>query len=195
MDLELRGAGNLLGAEQSGHIEAVGFDLYLRLLEEAVAEAKGEVALAPIRCEMSLGLDLAVPADYIEDQNQRLALYRDLSLASGAEDVVRVASDLTDRFGPAPPVVSRMLEAVRLRLQAERLAIRSVAKKGDRLVMTFDPDAPLDTAGLVGFLSRRKGVHLAPSGSLELALGQGEEALGVLGQVLRAAHPAAEAVP
>ena len=195
VDLELRGAGNLLGAEQSGHIEAVGFDLYLRLLEEAVAEAKGEVALAPIRCEMNLGLDLAVPSDYIEDQNQRLALYRDLSLASGAEDVVRVASDLADRFGPAPPVVSRMLEAVRLRLQAERLAIRSVARKGDRLVMTFDPEAPLDTAGLVGFLSRRKGVHLAPSGSLELVLGHGEEALGVLGQVLRAAHPAVEAIP
>ena len=105
----------------------MGFDLYLRLLEEAVAEAKGETALAPIRCEMNLGLDLAVPADYIEDQNQRLALYRELSLASGAGDVARIASDLSDRFGPAPPVVSRMLDAVRLRLQAERLAIRSVA--------------------------------------------------------------------
>ena len=190
VDLELRGAGNLLGAEQSGHIESVGFDLYLRLLEEAVSEAKGETALAPIRCEMNLGMDLAVPADYIEDQNQRLTLYREISLTSGAQDVARIASDLSDRFGPAPPVVSRMLDAVRLRLKAERLSIRSVARKDDRLLMTFDPEAPLDTGGLVRFLSSRKGVFLSPSGSLVLALERGEETLALLGRVLDAAAPA-----
>ncbi len=189
VDLELRGAGNLLGAEQSGHIEAVGFDLYLRLLEEAVAEAKGEPVLAPVRCEMNLGMDLAIPADYIEDQNLRLAFYRDLSMAAGANDVARVASDLSDRFGPAPPVVSTMLEAVRLRLQAERLAIRSMARKDDRLVLAFDPEAPLNTAGLVGFLSHRKGVRLAPSGSLDLVLETGEDPLKLLGRLLQAAAP------
>jgi transcription-repair coupling factor (superfamily II helicase) len=189
VDLELRGAGNLLGAEQSGHIESVGFDLYLRLLEEAVSEAKGEAALAPIRCEMNLGMDLAVPADYIEDQNQRLTLYREISLASGAGDVARIASDLSDRFGPAPPVVSRMLDAVRLRLKAERLSIRSVSRKDDRIHMTFDPEAPLDTAGLVRFLSSRKGVLLSPSGSLVLALERGEDVLALVGRVLNAAAP------
>ncbi len=189
VDLELRGAGNLLGAEQSGHIEAVGFDLYLRLLEEAVAEAKGETALAPVRCEMNLALDLSVPEDYIEDQNQRLALYRELSLAGDAQDVARIAADLSDRFGPAPSVVSRMLDAVRLRLRAERHAIRSAARKGDRLVLTFDPEAPLDTAGLVRFLSARKGVHLSPSGSLEMGLERGEDPLHLFGRVLDAAAP------
>ncbi|OYW05834.1 MAG: hypothetical protein B7X11_01610, partial [Acidobacteria bacterium 37-65-4] len=190
VDLELRGAGNLLGAEQSGHIESVGFDLYLRLLEEAVSEAKGETALAPVRCEMNLGMDLAVPADYIEDQNQRLTLYRELSLASCAQDVAHIASDLSDRFGPAPAVVSRMLDAVRLRLRAERLSIRSAARKDDRIILTFDPEAPLNTGGLVRFLSTRKGVHLSPSGSLIMAMDRGEDTLAVLGQVLDAAAPA-----
>ena len=190
VDLELRGAGNLLGAEQSGHIESVGFDLYLRLLEEAVAEAKGETALAPVRCEMNLGMDLAVPAEYIEDQNQRLTLYRELSLVAVAQDVARIAADLSDRFGPAPAVVSRMLDAVRLRLRAERLAIRSAARKGDRIILTFDPEAPLDTGGLVRYLSTRKGVHLSPSGSLVMAMEHGEDTLAVLGQVLNAAAPA-----
>jgi transcription-repair coupling factor (superfamily II helicase) len=193
VDLELRGAGNLLGAEQSGHMAAVGFELYLRMLEEAVSEAKGEPLAPVLRCEMNLGLDLSVPVEYMEDMNQRLAFYREVSLALTEAEVERVASSARDRFGPLPPRVSRMLDAVKLRLKAESLQVRSVSLKPGRLSLAFDPSSPLDTGGLVGFLSRRRGVKLDPGGLLELPLAAGEDALGALRGLLEAASPAKEA--
>jgi len=187
VDLELRGAGNLLGAEQSGHMASVGYELYLRMLEEAVAEAKGEAAAPVSRCEMRLGLDLSVPMEYMEDMNQRLALYRDLSLAMAEAEVERVAAATQDRFGPAPPVVTRMFDAVRLRIRAERLLVRSVTVKSGRLTLTFDPSAPLHTGGLVRFLGGRPGVRLTPAGLLELPLAHLEDPLVVLTALLEAA--------
>jgi transcription-repair coupling factor (superfamily II helicase) len=192
-DLEIRGAGNLLGAEQSGHMAAVGFEMYLRMLEEAVSEAKGETPVMAARCETSLGLDLSVPASYMEDVNQRLTFYRQLSLAAREKDVERVSEETQDRFGPLPEAVSRMIEAVRLRIRAERLLIRSVVVKGGLLTLRFDPAAPLDTTGLVRFLSSRRGVRLNPAGSLEVSLAPGEATLGLLAGLLDASSPAAEA--
>ena len=193
VDLELRGAGNLLGAEQSGHMAAVGFELYLRMLEEAVSEAKGEPLAPVLRCEMNLGLDLSVPVEYMEDMNQRLAFYREVSLALTEAEVERVASSVRDRFGPPPERVARMLDAVKLRLKAERLQVRSVALKSGRLSLAFDPASPLDTGGLVGFLSRRSGVRLDPGGLVEFSLAAGEDVLPALGGLLDASAPAREA--
>jgi transcription-repair coupling factor (superfamily II helicase) len=190
VDLELRGAGNLLGAEQSGHMASVGFELYLRMLEEAVSEAKGEPTAQVLRCEMNLGLDLSVPMEYMEDMNQRLAFYRDLSLAQRVEEVDRVASTTLDRFGAAPPAVARILDAVKLRIRAEHLFIHSIAMKGGKLTLGFDPSAPLNTSGLVRFLSGRSGAHLAPSGLLELGVEKKEDPLPLLGALLSAAEPA-----
>jgi transcription-repair coupling factor (superfamily II helicase) len=192
-DLEIRGAGNLLGAEQSGHMAAVGFDLYMRMLEEAVAEAKGETPAAVERCETHLGLDLSVPSSYMEDVNQRLAFYREISLAFSEGDLDRIASDVSDRFGPMPEAVAQMFEAVRLRLRAERLMIRSIAVKGGLVTLRFDPSAPLDTAGLVRFLSVRRGVRLNPAGSLEMSLAKGEKPMALLSSLLDASSPTREA--
>jgi transcription-repair coupling factor (superfamily II helicase) len=190
VDLELRGAGTLLGAEQSGHLAAVGFELYMRMLEEAVGEMKGEVRGPLLRCELNLGLDLSVPLEYMEEVNQRLAFYRELSLVGREEDVDRIASDISDRFGPPPPAVSGLLDAARLRLRAERLGLRSASRKGETLQMKFDPDAAVDTRGLLAHLSGRPRVRLEPSGALELPLLRGESPLDALRGVLDACVPA-----
>ncbi len=189
VDLELRGAGNLLGGEQSGHMASVGFELYLRMLEEAVAEAKGEAPASVARCEMNLGLDLSIPMEYMEEMNQRLSFYRELSLASTVEEVDRIASEVADRFGPLPDEVADLAASVRLRIKAEGMYVKTVAVKNEQLRVHFDPGAPLDSAGLVAFLSGRQGVQLSPAGALEVPLRRDESALRVLDGILDAASP------
>ena len=189
VDLELRGAGNLLGAEQSGHMAEIGFELYMRLLEEAVAEAKGESPLSVLRCDMNLGLDLSVPMEYMGEVNQRLAFYRQLATAESEAALDRLAAEVQDRFGPMPEAVGRMVASSKLRLRAERLLVRSVTVRQSLLTLVFDPEAPLDTGGLVGFLAERQGVRLTPAGSLEIGLAAGEDGLSLLDGLLAAAAP------
>src|SRR6202042_2774202 len=110
LDLELRGAGNLLGGEQHGHINAVGFDMYVRLLEETVRELKGEAVPAEIHSSLNLGLDIRIPADYITDENQRLRAYRQIANAGTPADRERAEKELEDRYGPAPDAVRNLLE-------------------------------------------------------------------------------------
>ena len=195
VDLELRGAGNLLGAEQSGHLAAVGFELYQRLLEEAVAEARGEERPAEARCEMALGLDLSIPVEYMEEMNHRLSFYRDLAMAGSAEEVARAAARAEDRFGPMPEAVRRMVEAARIRLRAEGLGVRSMARRQGRLSLAFDPAAKIHAASLAAFLSRRPGARIAPSGLVEVPLAPGEEVLGLVDRLLAAAAPTPEERP
>ena len=193
VDLELRGAGEFLGAEQSGHMAALGFDLYLRMLEEAVSEARGESASPVLRCEMNLGLDLSIPMEYIEEVNQRLTVYRDLSLACSAEEVETVESALIDRYGPPPDPLREMLRSVRMRIRAEGAGIRSVRLQEGRLQVNCDPDAPLDAGRLVRFLTPRMGVQIHPGGSLEVPLGHEESPLSFLEDFFGAIFPEEEA--
>jgi len=189
VDLELRGAGNLLGGEQSGHMAAVGFELYLRMLEDAVAEAKGETPASVARCEMNLGLDLSIPMEYMEEMNQRLSFYRELSLASSVEEVDRIAAEVADRFGPMPAEAACLVASVRLRIRAEGMYVKNVTAKQGLLRVHFDPGVPLDSAGLVAYLSGRQGVQLSPAGALEVPLDRGEDPLRILDGVLDAASP------
>src|SRR5262249_32061439 len=102
LDLEIRGAGNLLGGEQSGHIEAVGFDMYMKLLEQTVRELKGEELDEERRAAVNLHLDLRIDDAYVADMNQRLSIYRRLANAMSSDAVDRILEELTDRYG-APP--------------------------------------------------------------------------------------------
>jgi transcription-repair coupling factor (superfamily II helicase) len=188
-DLEQRGAGTLLGARQSGHMASVGFELYMRLLEEAVAEARGEVRGPKVRCDFNLGLDLSVPLEYMEEVNQRLAFYRELSLAASEDEVDRIAAANEDRFGPLPGGVLALLQAAKLKLRAERCQVRKVTRKGDVLLMKFEPDAILDIRGLLQFAASRPKVRLEPSGSLEMVILPGEGPLEAISKVLDAARP------
>src|SRR6202040_449594 len=102
LDLELRGAGNMLGGEQHGHIGAVGFDMYVRLLEETVHELKGEEVPLEVHSTLNLGLDIRIPSEYISDDHQRLRAYKRIADASSSDDIASLLEELEDRYGPAP---------------------------------------------------------------------------------------------
>ena len=123
-DLEIRGAGNILGGEQSGHMAAVGFDLYTRLLADAVEEVKAtlerrEANLVPTQAVLDLPIDAHLPDDYVSDEAQKLELYRRLARARNVEDLDAFRREAADRFGPLPAPVERLVEVAGLRLAAE----------------------------------------------------------------------------
>ena len=119
LDLEIRGAGNLLGGEQSGHIEAVGFDMYVKLLEETIRELKGEDLEDERRAAVNLRLDLRVDEAYIPDMNQRLAAYRRMASARSLDEVRTMLEEFRDRYGPPPASVENLAQYARVRLVAD----------------------------------------------------------------------------
>ncbi|MFQ5912796.1 MAG: transcription-repair coupling factor [Nitrospinota bacterium] len=125
-DLEIRGAGNILGSEQSGHIAAVGFNLYCRLLEEAVEELKGERAVRRKEPELSLGLGASLPEDYVPAQDERLELYREIAETQTTGELEELRRALADRFGPLPPAAEFLFEVARLRILASRAGVEKL---------------------------------------------------------------------
>jgi len=128
-DLEIRGAGNLLGGEQSGHIADVGFDLYMRMIGEAVADFKGEKH-QELECKLELPIDAFLPHDYVDSERVRLDIYRRLASASNPDQVDEVEQELNDRFGGAPEVVISLLKIAKLRVRAKELNLAEVVVHG-----------------------------------------------------------------
>jgi transcription-repair coupling factor (superfamily II helicase) len=170
LDLELRGAGNLLGGEQHGHINAVGFDMYVRLLEETVRELKGEEVPAEIHSSLNLGLDIRIPADYIADENQRLRAYRQIANAGTPADRERVEKELEDRYGPAPGAVRNLLEYSALKTAAEKLGIEAIDRRHALLNVKFHQETHIDPARLMNLVSHTRGAQFTPVGVLILPL-------------------------
>lgn len=129
LDLELRGAGNMLGGEQSGHIEAIGFEMYTTMLEEAVNKLKGEQDKPSETTVLNLGISVRIDADYIPEENQRLRMYKRIAGALDQATIDDVRSELHDRYGAPPETVLNLLAAGELRLQAERLGIAQLDRK------------------------------------------------------------------
>lgn len=125
-DLEIRGAGNLLGTGQSGHIAAVGYDLYCQMVNEAVAELKGERPREPAEIKIEMPFDANLPADYIDGEDQRLEAYRRLAGVTTGAEVDDVVAEWIDRFGPIPPPALALIEVARLRAECVRTGIREV---------------------------------------------------------------------
>ncbi len=130
-DLEIRGAGNLLGGEQSGHIAAVGFDLYCQLVTEAVGELTGEVPVEPVEIALDLPVDANLPADYVTRDDVRMEAYRRLAAVTEPGDVDDVRAEWEDRYGTPPPPAEALLAAARLRAECVRLGITSVTVSGN----------------------------------------------------------------
>ncbi|MBI5700810.1 transcription-repair coupling factor [Candidatus Saganbacteria bacterium] len=128
-DLEIRGSGNLLGAQQHGHMLAVGFDLYCELLEEAVKEVKGIKEPTPRQVIIDIREDAYIPQDYVEDEQQRVALYRRLNLLSGNKEVDDLKDEMRDRFGKIPIQLTKLFKILYLKVRAQQAGIRSI--KGD----------------------------------------------------------------
>lgn len=156
-DLEIRGAGNILGDAQSGHIAAVGFDMYLQILEEAVRELKGEEVLVEVEPEIDLPLPAYIPADYLGDINLRLVFYRRLSTGKTEEEIAELAEELKDRFGPLPSVLENLLEIMNLKLLLKKGQIRRLSTEKGKIVLAFDTKSALDPQKLVEFVAQGQG--------------------------------------
>ena len=170
LDLELRGAGNLLGGEQHGHIEAVGFDMYLKMLEETVQELKGIEVPVEVHSALNLGLDIRIPAEYITDEHQRLRAYKKVADAKDNEQAETVRAELADRYGPTPGAVDTLLRFALLKTAAQRAGIEAIDRRGGALHIKFHPGAKIDPAKLMALVSSKEGAQFTPAGVLKLPL-------------------------
>jgi transcription-repair coupling factor (superfamily II helicase) len=170
LDLEIRGAGNLLGGEQSGHIEAVGFDMYMKLLEQTIKELKGEETEDEIRANVNLRVDLRVDDEYIPDMNQRLTVYRRMAAVRTEDELDRLVLEIRDRYGPPTESVLNLAEYASIRLLADRIGLESVDREGAAVVLKFRPDAKFDPSWLFRVVQQRGDVTLVPPATLKLDL-------------------------
>ena len=172
LDLELRGAGNLLGGEQSGNIEAVGFEMYTSMLEEAVSKLKGEERVERPSVQMSLGIALRIDESYIAEENQRLRMYKRIAGIDGDRALEEVRAELQDRYGPLPTSVEHLLQAARLRIECEKIGVAQVDRKRDQLHIRFTETAAVDPGRLMKLVSKnaKRGAQFTPQGLLRFPL-------------------------
>ncbi len=167
-DLEIRGAGNFLGAEQHGFLEAVGFETYCQLLEEAVAELEGEPAPTRSEVELRLGVDLQLPDGYIPEPALRLSFYKRLAACSDDDAVAELVDEMVDRYGPAPLQLRALAAGQRLRVAARGAGLAAVLRRGSEWRLRIDPEAgPPERLGEV--VSSWPGIRVTPAGEVVVA--------------------------
>jgi transcription-repair coupling factor (superfamily II helicase) len=170
LDLELRGAGNLLGGEQHGHINSVGFDTYVRLLDETVRELKGEEVAPEVHSSINLALEIRIPPGYIADENQRLRAYRQIANAADAAARDRAEKELEDRYGTVPEAVRNLLLYSALKTTAEQVGIEAIDRRHNLLSIKFHRETRVDPARLMQMVSKTPGAQFSPAGVLLLPL-------------------------
>ena len=170
LDLELRGAGNLLGGEQSGHIEAVGFELYTQMLERAVREMKGETGVEATEIQLNLGLNIRIPADYIKEENQRLRMYKRVAGVETESQLKDVRSELADRYGETPGAVRNLMEYAALKLQALRVGAVAIERKREFVSIKFSANAAIDPGKLARFVASQRETQFTPDGTLKFSI-------------------------
>jgi transcription-repair coupling factor (superfamily II helicase) len=172
LDLELRGAGNMLGGEQSGHIEAVGFELYTSMLEAAVKEMKGESAEERSATQLNLGISVRIDESYVPEENQRLRLYKKIAGAASEAAVNEVRAEMEDRYGKPPDATVYLLEAALMRVECERIGIAQVDRKRAELHIRFTENAAVDPQVLMRLVARnaKRGAQFTPQGVLKFPL-------------------------
>lgn len=175
LDLELRGAGNLLGGQQSGHMDALGFDLYTQMLERTVAELRGEVVEDETSVTINLGVDVAIPDEYINDMGQRLRTYKRVSSARDAETLSAIRDETRDRYGRLPESVEQLFAYALLRRLAEDLGVLSIDKIPDGVALKFSEKARVSPEKLAIFINSREGRVFTPTGVLKLNLDDDEQ--------------------
>lgn len=152
-DMEIRGAGNLLGPEQHGQMVSVGFDMYCSLLSQAVKELKGEPEQEERTLpKVELPVEAYIPSDYVPGENQRIAIYRKMASQYTEKDVTRLEEELDDRFGPPPASVRNALAILRLRVQAEQIGVSSIGEESGRLSVVFKPGVVIEPVALRQFM-------------------------------------------
>jgi len=173
LDLELRGAGNILGGQQHGHANAIGFDLYTTMLERTVRELKGEEVPPEVSTTLNLGVSLRIPDSYVSDEAQRLRVYKRIAGLLGPEDRAAVEKELEDRYGPPPPAALHLLDYAMLKTAATRLAIQKVERRAGAVHLKFHEGATVPPQKLMDFVARRPGAQFSPSGVLSVPVASG----------------------
>lgn len=167
LDMELRGAGDLLGADQTGTLASVGFDLFCQMLEEATAELRGEEVEHDIDPELSFDVEALLPDSYIGEVGVRLSFYKRLASARDEYEVAQLAAEMEDRFGPPPEEAARYVELMRIKVELRRLRVLVCEAAGGTVAFRFRDDTPVDAAKLAALVSTSKGRYrLAPDGRL-----------------------------
>jgi transcription-repair coupling factor (superfamily II helicase) len=173
LDLELRGAGNLLGGQQSGHIDAVGFELYTTMLERTVRELKGEAAPEEVSTQLNLGINIRIPNEYIPEENQRLRMYKRVAGVESEAQLKDVREELEDRYGEPPAPVRNLLDYATLKLVCQRVGVAAIDRKRDVVNIRFTQHASVDPERLARFVGSQKGAQFTPSGILKFSLSSG----------------------
>ena len=172
LDLELRGAGNFLGGQQSGHMDALGFDLYTQMLERTVAELRGEQVEDETSVAINLGVNVAIPDDYIQDMSQRLRTYKRVSSARDEETLASIRRETEDRYGRLPQSVEELFSYARLRRLAEDVGVISIDRTADGIAIKFSENARVSPEKLGVFVGTREGANFSPTGVLRLDLNE-----------------------
>ena len=170
LDLEIRGAGNLLGGEQSGTIDTVGFEMYMKLLEETIRELKGEDLEDDVRATVNLKVDFRLDDQYVPDINQRLMIYRRMAGSRSEEEIAKNVDEVRDRYGPPPTAVLNLADFARIRVLADNLGIETVDRDGPLVVFKFREKAKVDPMRLIGMVQERADLTLLPPSTVKLDL-------------------------
>ncbi len=187
LDMELRGAGDLLGAEQSGNISAVGIDVFMRMLEEAIAELRGDAYLPDVDTELSFQTELYIPEEYISDVGVRLSVYKRLDRALTPSDALDVAEELEDRFGPPPLEVQKLVRAMSQKPRLRALRVLGAEATKTRVTLHLQQDTPLDPAKVMALVAEHgSGYSLSPDMKLSRRMpgGFGDDDIQALSDTL-----------
>ena len=178
LDLEIRGAGNLLGGEQSGTIDAVGFEMYMKLLEETIRELKGEDLEDDLRATVNLKVDFRLDESYVPDMNQRLMIYRRIAGARSEDEIGRIVDEVRDRYGPTPAQVLNLADFGRIRVLADALGVETIDRADSTVAIKFRQKAKVDPLHIIALIQERGDLTLVPPNTVKLDLKYREPGAG-----------------
>ena len=182
-DLEIRGAGNLLGKQQSGHITAVGLELYMQMMEQAVRELRGDPPEAEIEPEIQLGVPAFIPESYVPDVSQRLVIYKRLAGIRGMPDLTTIGEELVDRYGPVPPLVDTLMRLMELRRWLKDLRVLRARRRGEDVVLEFEVGTRVDPTRLIELVRGSGGRWRLLSGSALAVRPEATDHDGLIGEL------------
>ena len=185
-DLEIRGAGNILGAQQHGHMEAVGYDMYLKMLSEAVAAQRGEATQQPAECMVDIRVGAHIPEDYIENLTQRIDIYKKIAAIQTQEDAMDLLDELIDRFGEPPEAVKGLVDVALVRNTAALMGIREISQRGEAILLYPETMDMVRAGNLATKLRGRVMVSAGAKPYITVKIAAGETPLDTLRKALAA---------
>ncbi len=166
MDLEIRGAGELLGTRQHGHIAALGFELYMKMLERAVREQMGEKPKERIPVKINLGIDARIPDHFIPAQNMRLAFYKRITSAETDDDLKEIRKEMGDRYGAFPSQVENIFKLTGLKIRASEIDLREITANDGKIILNFGDASPVSAEQIVDFIIQNPEATITPAGQI-----------------------------